>query len=574
MQQLQEGIVDGHGDPQAGEEDEVVPHPPRLLVMGEAGRQVEKLPRGYVFKDESGTTGLVTVDKIWQLHYLAPPLKDLCLSFALFKLLRCRFVRYELASAGSVAMTWSMLLKDGGHAMAFRVIADELSFVHDYYYSPLPISYSKHWLPILTIFISLLSIGNCFMTAPYVMGSYKSGKMQLQEYEGGKSPQIYCDTYCSSDFLEPTNWESKGFGSLYVDLVAVWLLLLLVVVAEVRDIASYVCSNWTKVHILCSYVSHASSQHAHGLQKWAMLLLQHRCKLMKHWDEKMSQCSVLELHPRKSPLALLRRLLRLPDQTTKVKVSSSVKSSIIEMLRSCHNGQLLSNGRSSLRRSRVGESFLWACNGKGTSDTILTWHIATSILEVRYPYNNQQGSPVVSTHKMVAIHLSRYCAYLVSWCPELLPDDDAWSKDLYKAVKKDAERVLAGGHAAAGPPTPEAKFRRLMEVLNADNTKHEVLRNGAGLGEQLVAASDGGEEGTAWKLLAEFWSEMILYVAPSDNLKGHSDAIARGGELITLLWALLFHAGIAGRPSGVAGEATAAATPSDDSSAGTAAGVV
>ena len=59
-----------------------------------------------------------------------------------------------------------------------------------------------------------------------------------------------------------------------------------------------------------------------------------------------------------------------------------------------------------------------------------------------------------------------------------------------------------------------------------------------------------GEDMTAvWKLMAEFWSEMILYVAPSDNVKGHKEAIARGGELITLLWVLLFHAGIVSRPS-------------------------
>ena len=56
-----------------------------------------------------------------------------------------------------------------------------------------------------------------------------------------------------------------------------------------------------------------------------------------------------------------------------------------------------------------------------------------------------------------------------------------------------------------------------------------------------------GEE-AAWAMLAGFWAEMILYVSPSKNLRGHSMAIARGGELITLLWALLFHVGIVNRP--------------------------
>jgi hypothetical protein len=82
-----------------------------------------------------------------------------------------------------------------------------------------------------------------------------------------------------------------------------------------------------------------------------------------------------------------------------------------------------------------------------------------------------------------------------------------------------------------------------VQLLSAAGSKHEVLKEGARLGEQLVELMKGKEE-VAWNGLAGFWCEMILYMAPSDNLDGHAVAVARGGELITLLWALLTHVGI------------------------------
>ena len=55
----------------------------------------------------------------------------------------------------------NILLKDGEHERAYAMIADELSFFHDYYDSPLPVSYSDNWLVIVSMIISLLSVGYC-----------------------------------------------------------------------------------------------------------------------------------------------------------------------------------------------------------------------------------------------------------------------------------------------------------------------------------------------------------------------------------------------------------------------------
>ncbi|XP_062186345.1 uncharacterized protein LOC133889939 [Phragmites australis] len=526
MQQLLPQEASQHDEPSVSEDAP----PPSLLVMGEERRDVYKQPHGYVFKDDSGhkNYGLVTIDRVWMLDSNMLPMstpqqiKDLCLSFALFKLLRCRFARYKVtnnaASKDTFSFFWSLLLKDGGHDSVFGVIADELSFVHDYYYSSLPISYSKCWLPIVGIFISLFSIGYCIIAAVFLT-------ILVAQYLHIDSSQIWCEVICIKNH-RVQRVSDPGyiyFGSWYFDLVPIFLLFMLVVISE----------------------------------KWVVFLLHRRCKLMNHWDEKMGQCSVLVLRPRTTSLSLLWHLLHLPDQKRKVKVTAAVKVCIIRAIRSSRNGSLSSGRASLLRWSQVDERFLWACDSKSASGTILTWHIATSILEVRHPCqrNQEQGSPLISSENRIATsHLSRYCAYLVTWCPELLPDNDEWSKDLYEEVKKDAELAIAG-HAAVGSSTPEAKYQHLVELLSVDS-RHEILKNGARLGKQLVELTEG--EDTAWNLLADFWSQMILYVAPSDNLKGHSEAIARGGELITLLWALLFHAGIVSRTSDTAGAATAA----------------
>lgn len=168
----------------------------------------------------------------------------------------------------------------------------------------------------------------------------------------------------------------------------------------------------------------------------------------------------------------------------------------------------------------------------------------------------KSSSLVSDQHKIAATHLSRYCTYLVTWFPEILPDEVEWSKSLYDVVKEDATRVIAVRSATDLQLTPEADYLELVQLLS-EGSKHEVLQNGVRLGKQLVEELAEAEE-IAWAMVADFWVEMILYVACSKNLRGHSNAIARGGELITLLWALLFHAGIVNRQGETGREAIAA----------------
>ncbi|KAL6850303.1 hypothetical protein ACP4OV_020930 [Aristida adscensionis] len=69
----------------------------------------------------------------------------------------------------------------------------------------------------------------------------------------------------------------------------------------------------------------------------------------------------------------------------------------------------------------------------------------------------------------------------------------------------------------------------------------------------VAAAPELLPDCTAWtkkryKKVSDLWAEMVLHVAPSENVKGHVEAMGRGGEFITLVWALLLHAGVTTRP--------------------------
>uniref|UniRef100_A0ACD5U031 Uncharacterized protein n=1 Tax=Avena sativa TaxID=4498 RepID=A0ACD5U031_AVESA len=515
--------------------------PPPLIVMGESTILVKKHSHGYNLIGVNNN-GLVTIDKIWQFDdivLLRPTkkYKDLCFSFALFKLLRCRFAKYTISEAGFMKarnFIRDLLLNESDDERVLGVIAHELSFLQDYYYTSLPISYSKSWLPILTVSISLSSIAYClvFMFI-FLMETWGYGILDRS--------QIYCyNVNCHTESGPIYMHQSEAglaFGRLYFDIVPLFLLATLVMLVEVREIASYVCSNWTKVGLICGYVNHSSWQQSAMIRKCAGLVLHTRCKLMDHWEDKMNQCSILVLHGRKNPLALFRRLAHLPDQK---KVPRAVKAAVVGVVRSYQRIRCPRNGATPLQLKVSDNSDpVWTFHGaKGPADAMLVCHVATSILEVRSRCHKQP----LSDHETVATHLSRYCAYLVAYAPELLPDDALWCSSLYKAVKKDAARALSCGGMTASM-APEAEDQRLVRLLSTSSEHHQVLKDGAELGRRLAELPEG-DEVVAWKVLAGFWSETIICVAAAcDNIDTHAEAVARGGELVTLLWALLAHIG-------------------------------
>jgi hypothetical protein len=121
----------------------------------------------------------------------------------------------------------------------------------------------------------------------------------------------------------------------------------------------------------------------------------------------------------------------------------------------------------------------------------------------------------------------------------MLPGLGYDTRRIFDAVVMEAQKRLAGCE------TVSSRCEKLMTGLHSVNGT--ILDMGAKLGRELMDMVP--DEAQRWKVLADFWGEFILFLAPSDNDDIHAEMLAAGGEFMTHLWALLTHAGILERPT-------------------------
>uniref|UniRef100_A0ACD5VPF4 Uncharacterized protein n=2 Tax=Avena sativa TaxID=4498 RepID=A0ACD5VPF4_AVESA len=219
---------------------------------------------------------------------------------------------------------------------------------------------------------------------------------------------------------------------------------------------------------------------------------------------------------------------------TKIKLTEEVIIHVLSQFKD-NNGKL-ENGQSALARNQLGSQLSWACTLPTHIHTILVWHIATTI-----SWNEVSPEVHLNVNRLVAQSLSDYCAYLVAFIPDMLPGHGYDTRYIFDAVVMEARQHLAGCE------TMGSRCEKLMTGLyGAEGT---ILGMGAKLGRELRHMVPERR----WKVLADFWGEFILFLAPSDNADIHAEMLATGGEFMTHLWALLTHAGIPERPSSSSG---------------------
>ncbi|TVU40148.1 hypothetical protein EJB05_13598, partial [Eragrostis curvula] len=489
----------------------------KYVVIGEADRKDDK---GEYHQIDPLNGDLVTVEKVWGCtgtllssgNAATRERKDLCLSFAMFKLLRRRLNGYPLSEA-CLNKTRDFvklgLLADEDHQRMYRVIEVELGFLFDFYYARYR-SPKESLVPDTLLFAAVIATSLSTLFSPATL-----------------------------NHRAPSNAVSTAFD--------IWLtrtVIVLFIVLESFQYLTLVFSDWHKVKMLCRYVQDASWQNHAGLAR--MLNFMCRVRLIRYWNNSVGQYCLLKacLHSQRPgiwrlplPQCVWGFLIR-SRMTNHRKLTHEVKRAIYRFLQ--HGLTRVNYGEYALERNGVLSCLFSHGVQQGSSPVqrILIWHIATEVYDSLWQHPAPNQASAIKEEYLVATTLSAYCAYLVSSAPDLLPEYSYDTQLLFESVQHEARKALHGcGSKLAG------MYLGKLQPVQPD-PHQEILKEGTRLGEILHKMPESVNK---WKLLAELWVELLLSVAPSDNVPSHVQKLANGGELITHLWALLTHAGVVQR---------------------------
>ncbi|KAF3338555.1 hypothetical protein FCM35_KLT17392 [Carex littledalei] len=526
------------------------------MVRGENDQEIDARAPSYRVKmNPRNERKFITLEKVWDCPgYLLRSLdqqlilKDVCLSYALHKLQRCEMDDLSLSSEchkkTQKLFFKGVLLDKENDKRVFRIMEMQIAFLNDYSYTRLPISVWYGY--------PLIKLGTLLVTMVVV------GVLAFKVHE----------TDSKNDFFH----LKKGPN---IDRIITYVLLVLIVLKETWEMALYILSYWTKLVIICWYVE--GPWWLRNCLVEQIILVLCKTNLVMRWHNKMSQYNFLESFNytpwvQKKLHYLTLHMVQKPTEGGKVgkkiKISEEVKGNIVQALRNIKRGDLI-NGMPWLYKRRVRDNYQWACSQQTNSHLILVWHIATSMCEIQLseeliverpwlnsllhklkvcgPHRNpflvdlKRLGGRTRAHYIVANSISRYCAYLLVSVPELLPDHAILSGLVFEGAVKEAQSLLRGCDSLK---SVLAELMKRGEGAGENDTEgRSIVDEGAKLGMTLLTDQKMDAE-ARWKMLADFWVNVLLFLAPSKMIEDHRSHLHEGGEFITLLWALFSNCGV------------------------------
>ncbi|RLN29327.1 uncharacterized protein C2845_PM05G32800 [Panicum miliaceum] len=484
---------------------------------------------------QSAAKSVVTIDQVYQWIDQQPysdfekdRAKDFCLAFALFKLLKRRFYGYVPAEAGSDkarALVLTGLIHAGstGPDAAFRVVEAELAFLYDFFY---------------TRNIVLVGVKTYLCIAVAV-----AGLTMWTAFFGTLGP----------------GYNRPHVGVRDLDRSVTMLVVVITAGLEVFQAVAGFASNWRYVKTVYRCVRDdrpwSKRQRSHSHLWWKESITPPETK---YWEDKVGQYVLLKrFHHRPcNILSWLTLYLVEPRRQgqkrgRRKQLPPEVKRAVLLWLKQSHCQ--LSNGVATLRRHHLLPRLAWACRLPKLTDQILAWHVVTTSCD--WDYSGRPAGRATASdehHRLVATKLSNYCAYLVAFVPEMLPDPSYNTEQIFDSAVQQARDHLDGCRTVSSilyrlGEIEAAELPHLQEGGTYERAgSATVIERAAVLWGQLRAAVPA--DARRWEVLAEFWIELLLFLAPSDNVDIHAEMLGAGGEFMTQLWALLSHAGVLERP--------------------------
>ncbi|CAL4903760.1 unnamed protein product [Urochloa decumbens] len=304
------------------------------------------------------------------------------------------------------------------------------------------------------------------------------------------------------------------------------------VLIELCQLVGYLTSNWLVVSYMCDRAR--NSQHTSWMLRILGTLSREAGSQECSWQNELGQYSLIEDFDHTSlKKRLLGRLLGRPQRGTiasPVALSDEIKRWVFDKAVSAE-----STGLTFLRQKQkelYDDELSWALSQETETHTILIWHIATWFCG-KTEEKRARREVLSSSDYVVATKLSSYCAYLVRFVPELLPGHHTVTASIFHKALMEAALKFQGFTG------PADTYARVKTWSAEDSSDQGILKLGIKLGRQLIHKDD-----RHWKIMADFWAEMLLLVAQSDNAIAHIEHVAKGGEFVTHLWAFLYNAGM------------------------------
>jgi Domain of unknown function (DUF4220)/Protein of unknown function, DUF594 len=564
----------------------------KYLVWGEDKQKVKSGPPDYKVRLEvTKEKKFITTDKVWEHNGTlfgktneSNEFKDICLAFALFKLLRRRFFGlpfHEANQPKTKELVLKGLLQNNSYNRAFQIIEAELAFLNDFFFTRYAVMFARGF-PTLRLVLSMSVIG---------VASY----LALIFY--------YSSDRLAGDLSKTTNGVSVTL-----------LLLIILAMKEIWEMVTYMLSDWTKVVLISNYIQ----------QRWwtscPALVAAARClcklKIANRWHGVLGQYNLLQsfqylpwlkgqLYTR-SRHVLFNRVLskRYPgyQRSPQIAVPNEVKGAITKFLQQLYNqpGEALEKlpiGAKSL--PNIEQKIQQTSEFPTETQKILVWHIATCYCEIKlgFPNLDPPEQKRLASYYETATALSQHAAYLLTLQTPLVPGRSLVATNLFRqtalatqqflwscrscdemiekldklAAEKDDDTAVGGcrendddkddkdGNGKQRMKWEERKRRRKMHNRSRIIEGEIILKIGVRLGKALWEENlrEEKEKHTKlWTFLEEFWARYLLYLAASVTPAGHKQSLSGGGAFLTHVWALLTHAGVLGktdqdRPSAV-----------------------